>query len=297
MKFEGTSVAMVTPFTKNDEIDEEGFRFNINRLIDGGVEGLLAAGTTGESATITLNEQMRLIELLVDEANNKAYTIAGAGSNSSRESLELVKHAEDVGADSALVITPYYNKPQAHGLIEHYKLINDSTNIPIILYNVPSRTGTDMDVETMVEIAKFDNIVGVKEANPDLDKISRIKKALAIEGIENDFTILSGNDDLTLPIMSLGGKGVVSVAANISPKGVSDMVRYALKGDYESALKIHYELYNLMKILFCESNPVPSKFVLNAMGIPAGHVRLPLTDLKDKSKIAIKDVLNDLSLI
>ena len=297
MNLEGTSVAMVTPFTKNDGIDEEGFRSNINRLIDNGVEGLLVAGTTGESATITHDEQKKLIDILVDEVNGRVRTIAGAGSNSSRESLELVKHSENVGADTVLVITPYYNKPQAHGLIEHYKLINDSVDIPIITYNVPSRTGTDMNVETITEIAKLDNIVGIKEANADIDKISQIRKSLVAEGLEDEFVILSGNDNLTLPIISLGGIGVISVVANVDPKRTSDMVRYALKGDWENALSSHYELYDLMKILFCESNPVPAKFALNEMGLPAGHVRLPLADLKENSKIAITNVLNSLNLL
>ena len=220
MKLEGTIVAMVTPFTKEDGVDETGMRENINYLIDGGVDGILAAGTTGESATITHDEQKKMIDILVDEVDGKVAAIAGAGSNSSKEALGLVKHAEDSGADAALVITPYYNKPQQHGLYEHYKLLSDSTNIPIIVYNVPSRTGTDIDVETIGKVAQLDSVVAIKEANPDLDKVSQtIKKLQDIEC--KNFRVLSGNDNLTLPMLALGAKGVISVVANVDPARMS----------------------------------------------------------------------------
>ena len=178
MNFKGTTVAMVTPFTKEDGVDEAGMRENINYLIDNGVDGLLAAGTTGESATITHDEQRKMIDILVDEVNGRVKAIAGAGSNSSKEALGLVQYAENAGADAALVITPYYNKPQQHGLYEHYKMLEESTNVPIIVYNVPSRTGTDIDVETIVKVAKLDKIVAIKEANPDMDKVSATIKKL-----------------------------------------------------------------------------------------------------------------------
>ncbi|KZX11728.1 4-hydroxy-tetrahydrodipicolinate synthase [Methanobrevibacter curvatus] len=297
MTFEGTAVAMVTPFTVNDELDEEGLRKNINFLIENGVDGLLVAGTTGESATITYEEQKRLMDILVDEVDGRVSTIAGAGSNSSREALNLVKYAENSGADYALVITPYYNKPQAHGLVEHYKVINDSTDIPMILYNVPSRTGTDMDVETILEIAKLDNVVAIKEANPDLSKTSTLQKGIYDNNLDDKFVILSGNDDLTVPMMSIGAKGVISVVGNVDPFRTSKMVHSFLDGDVETATKLHFELYPLMKVLFCESNPVPSKFALNTMEIPAGHVRLPLFNLKEESEEKVKSVLKELNLI
>ncbi|MDR0912791.1 MAG: 4-hydroxy-tetrahydrodipicolinate synthase [Methanobrevibacter sp.] len=297
MTFEGVAVAMVTPFTANDEIDEEGFRENINFLIDNGIDGLLAAGTTGESATITVDEQRKLIDILVDEVDGRATTIAGAGSNSSKEALNLVQHSEDAGADYALVITPYYNKPQAHGLVEHYRAINDSSDIPIILYNVPSRTGTDMDVETILKIANFENVVAIKEANPDLSKTSTLQKGIYDNNLEDEFVILSGNDDLTVPMMSIGAKGVVSVVGNVDPLRTSKMVHSFLDGDIETATNLHFELYDLMKVLFCESNPVPTKFALNTMNKPAGHVRLPLGELTDTNQIKVKNVLKDLKLI
>jgi 4-hydroxy-tetrahydrodipicolinate synthase len=296
MSLKGTIVAMVTPFTKEDEVDEAGMRENINYLMDRGVDGLLVAGTTGESATITHDEQRKMIDILIDEVNGKVKTIAGAGSNSSKEALGLVQYAENAGADAALVITPYYNKPQQHGLIEHYKFLDGKTDIPKIVYNVPSRTGTDIEVETIVEIAKLDGIVAIKEANPDMDKVSATIKRLQEEEVK-DFIVTSGNDNLTLPMISLGAQGVISVVANVDPARMSQMVNAALEGNYNEARKLHYELYDLMKVLFIESNPVPSKDSLNMMGRPAGHVRLPLAPMKDENTAKLTGVLKDLDLI
>ncbi|WP_414468558.1 4-hydroxy-tetrahydrodipicolinate synthase [Methanobacterium sp. ACI-7] len=297
MKLEGTIVAMVTPYTKSDEIDEEGIRENINYLIEKGVDGILAAGTTGESATISHDEHRKLVDILIDEVNGRITTIAGAGSNSSKEALGLVKHAEDTGADAALVITPYYNKPQPHGLVEHYRLMNDSADIPIVVYNVPSRTGTDIDVDTIGKVAQFDNIVAIKEANPDMDKISKIVKKIQEVDQTDNFVILSGNDDLTLPMIAMGGKGVISVVGNVDPARMSQMVNYALEGNFKDAAKVHYKLYDLMKVLFVESNPVPAKTALNMMGRPAGHVRMPLAPLKEESEDKLREVLEKLDLI
>jgi 4-hydroxy-tetrahydrodipicolinate synthase len=297
MKFEGTIVAMVTPYTKNDEIDEEGIRENINYLIEKGVSGILAAGTTGESATISHDEHRKLVDILIDEVNGRVTTIAGAGSNSSKEALGLVKHAEDTGADAALVITPYYNKPQPHGLYEHYKLLTESSDIPIVVYNVPSRTGTDIDVDTIGKVAELDNIVAIKEASPELDKVSRIIKKIDEIGKNDQFRVLSGNDDLTLPMIAMGAKGVISVVANVDPARMSQLVKTAMDGDFETASKIHYEIYDLMKALFIETNPVPAKTALNMMGRPSGHVRMPLAPLKEESKAKLKEVLENLDLI
>jgi 4-hydroxy-tetrahydrodipicolinate synthase len=297
MKLEGTTVAMITPFTREDTVDEDGMRENINYLLERGVNGLLAAGTTGESATITHQEQKKMMEILVDEVKGKAAAIAGAGSNSSKEALDLVKYAEDVGADYALVITPYYNKPQQHGLYEHYKMLSESVNIPIIIYNVPSRTGTDIDVETIGRVAQLDNIVAIKEANPDLDKVSQIIHKLDSLGLRDDFSVLSGNDNLTLPMISQGCKGVISVVGNVDPARMSEMVKTAMEGDFKRARELHYELYDLMKVLFVESNPVPAKTALNMMGRPAGHVRMPLAPLKDKSQEKLRKALLHLQLI
>ena len=296
MKLEGTTVAMVTPFTREDTVDEEGMRENMNYLLERGVNGLLAAGTTGESATITHQEQKKMMEILVDEVKGKAAAVAGAGSNSSKEALDLVKYAEDIGADYALVITPYYNKPQQHGLYEHYKMLSESVDIPIIVYNVPSRTGTDIDVETIGRVAQLDNIVAIKEANPDLDKVSQTIHKLKSLGQE-DFLVLSGNDNLTLPMICQGCKGVISVVGNVDPARMSAMVNKAMEGDFQGAQDLHYELYDLMKVLFVESNPVPAKEALNMMSRPSGHVRMPLAPLKKESQDELRKVLLDLQLI
>jgi 4-hydroxy-tetrahydrodipicolinate synthase len=297
MKFEGTTVAMITPFNDADGVDEAGMRENINYLMDKGVDGLLAAGTTGESATITHEEQRMMIDIMMDEVQGRVTAIAGAGSNSSKEALGLIKYAENAGADAALVITPYYNKPQQHGLYEHYKILAESTDIPIIVYNVPSRTGTDIDVETIGKVAQIDNIVGIKEANPDLDKVSQTIKKLEEVGRRDDFGIISGNDNLTLPMIALGARGVISVVANVDPERMSLMVQKALEGNYQESEKLHYQLYDLMKVLFIESNPVPAKEALNMMGRPAGHVRMPLAPMKEENREELRKVLQDLKLI
>jgi len=296
MKLEGTTVAMITPFTKDDGVDEAGIRENINYLIEKGVDGLLIAGTTGESATITHEEQREMIDILVDEVNGRVTAIAGAGSNSSKEALGLVKHAENAGADAALVITPYYNRPQPHGLYGHYKMLAESADIPIIVYNVPSRTGTDIDVETIGKVAEIENVVAIKEASPDIDKVSMIIKKLEEIGQE-DFLVISGNDNLTLPMIAMGGNGVISVVANVDPARMGQMVSKALEGDFEAAAKVHYQLYDLMKVLFVETNPVPAKAALSMMERPAGHVRMPLGAIKDDSKVKLRKVLENLDLL
>ena len=297
MKFDGTTVAMVTPFTKNNELDEKGVRENIGYLIENGIDGILAAGSTGESATLSHDEHRKLLDILIDEADGKVTTIAGAGSNSSKEALGLVKYAEDIGADAALVITPYYNKPQQNGLYEHYNMVTKSTDIPVIVYNEPSRTGIDIDVDTIGKVAQLDNIVAIKEGSPDIDKVSQTIKKIDEIGRKGEFAVLSGNDNLALPMMALGAKGVMSVVANLDPSRMGQLVNYALKGDFKTASEVYYELYNLMKVMFIETNPVPAKTALNMMGRPAGNVRMPLAPLNDENKAKLKEVLENLDLV
>ena len=297
MNFEGTYVAMVTPLTEDKQIDEEGFRHNINYLIDRGVTGLVGAGTTGESATLNHDEHQEVIEILVDEVNGRVETIAGTGSNATSEAISLTKFAEDAGADAALLITPYYNKPQQHALIEHYRAVSQATDIPIIAYNVPSRTGINMDVETIVELAKIDNVDAVKEASGSVDKVSDIYRALQREGLEDDFNILSGEDSLTLPIMAVGGTGVISASANIDSKRMVLMVDSILNDDYDRAFELHYEMLELIRALFIESNPVPVKTAMNIMGLPAGPLRQPLVEMKEENLEVLKKALKDSNLI
>ncbi len=284
MNFEGTYVAMVTPFDNKGNIDEEGLRSNINYLIDKGVNGLVGAGTTGESATITHDEHKQIIEVLVDEVDGRVETIAGTGSNSTSEALNLTKFAQDIGVDAALVITPYYNKPQQHALVNHYQAVG-TCDLPIIAYNVPSRTGVNMDVETIVEIAKIDNIDAVKEASG------------MAEGLEDDFNILSGEDSLTLPIMAVGGTGVISASANIDAKRMVLMVDSILNDDYDRAFELHNEMLELIRALFIESNPVPVKTSMNLMGLPAGDLRAPLAPMKEENLEVLKKALKNAELI
>ena len=297
MNFEGTYVAMVTPFTEDREIDEEGFRSNINYLIEKGVNGLVGAGTTGESATVTHDEHQKIIDILVDEVDGRVQTVAGTGSNATSEALSLTKYAYDAGADSALLITPYYNKPQPKGLIEHYGSIAGAVDIPIIAYNVPSRTGTDMNVETIVELAKIDGVDAVKEASGSVDKVSDIYKALSHEGLEDDFNILSGEDSLTLPLMAVGATGVISASANIDARRMVLMVDSVLNDDYTRAMELHYEMVELIRALFIESNPVPVKTAMNIMGLPSGPLRQPLAEMTDENLEILKKALKDSELI
>ena len=288
---------MVTPFTPDKEIDEEGFRSNINYLIEKGVTGLVGAGTTGESATVSHEEHQRIIDILIDEVDGRVETIAGTGSNATSEALSLTEYAYDAGADSALLITPYYNKPQQHGLIDHYTSIAEAVDIPLILYNVPSRTGINMDVETIVELAKVDGIDAVKEASGSVDKVSDIYRALTHEGLEDDFNILSGEDSLTLPLMAVGATGVISASANIDAKRMVLMVDSILNDDYTRAMELHYEMVELIRALFIESNPVPVKTAMNLMGLPSGPLRQPLVEMKPENLEILKKALKDSELI
>ena len=297
MKFEGTYVAMVTPFHENGDIDEEGFRHNINYLIDKGVNGLVGAGTTGESATLSHEEHQKVIEILIDEVDGRVETIAGTGSNATSEAISLTKFAYDAGADASLLITPYYNKPQQHALVNHYKTIAEAVDMPLIAYNVPSRTGINMEVETIVELAKIDGIDAVKEASGSVDKVSDIYNALSKENLEDDFNILSGEDSLTLPIMAVGGTGVISASANIDARRMVLMVDSILNDDYVRAMELHYEMLELIRALFIESNPVPVKTAMSLMGLPSGPLRQPLDVMKEDNLEILKKALKNSNLI
>ena len=296
MNLNGTHVAMITPFDKDGNIDEEKYRNLIDFLIENNVDGVVAAGTTGESATITHEEQQEVIDIMIDQVNGRVTTIAGAGSNATLEAQNLVKYAEDAGADAALVITPYYNKPQQSGLYNHFKLLNDSHNIPIVAYNVPSRTGVDLAVDTIVDVAKLDNIVAIKEANPDLNKLASLFNQLNNNDL-NDFIVLSGNDSLTLPMIAQGARGVISVAANVLPDKMSQMVNFALEGEYEKSRELSNYLFELMDVLFIEASPAPTKRALNLMGMEVGGLRMPINPISDKNDEILQKVLKKYELI
>jgi 4-hydroxy-tetrahydrodipicolinate synthase len=288
---EGVLPALITPFTKDNEIDAEGLKQNIEFLIEGGVSGIVPCGTTGESATLTMEEHKKVIEIAVDCSS--VPVVAGTGSNNTTEAIELTCAAQDAGADAALLITPYYNKPNDRGMIAHFKKVADSVDIPLILYNVPSRTGINLKPELVAELAKESNIVGIKEASGSLDQVTRILELTKDE----DFVVLSGDDGLTLPIMALGGTGVISVVANVAPKLMVSMLRAFRKGDMKEARRLHLELAPLIRAVFLETNPIPIKKAVELIGLPAGDLRLPLAPISQDNERKLKEALNDLHLI
>jgi 4-hydroxy-tetrahydrodipicolinate synthase len=286
--FEGVFPAIITPFKEDLSLDEEGLQRNIEYLEKGGVAGIVPCGTTGESATLTFEEHKRVVEIAVDCAH--VPVIAGTGSNNTKEAIELTKHAADAGADAALLIAPYYNKPNERGMFEHFKTIAEKCNIPIVLYNIPKRTGIDMKPELVARLSRVKNIVGVKEASGSLAQVSQIVEQTAGSG----FVILSGDDDITLPMMTLGASGVVSVVANVAPRKTVAMVDAFARGDIEGARKLHYELAPLVRAMFLETNPIPVKAACGHMGLAAGPLRLPLAPMAPEKESAMKAVLDRL---
>ncbi|MGB2728738.1 MAG: 4-hydroxy-tetrahydrodipicolinate synthase [Halobacteriota archaeon] len=295
LKIEGVYPALITPFTKDDEVDKEGLRRLVEYAIEGGVAGIVPCGTTGESATLSHEEHKEVIDTVVDCST--VPVIAGTGSNNTKEAVEFTKYAADAGADACLLITPYYNKPNVKGLKEHFKRIGDPVEIPLVLYNIPSRTGQNVSAATMVELAtEVENIKGVKEASGDLKQIGAIIRSVTERGL--DFTVVAGDDFLTLPIMSLGGKGVISVAANIAPREMSEMVDAMLKGEMEKAKEINIRLFSLFEAMFLETNPIPVKKAAEMMGlVAAGDVRLPLGALSERNEEKLRKVLEGLGMV
>jgi 4-hydroxy-tetrahydrodipicolinate synthase len=292
--FKGSFVAIVTPYLatpyKEGKIDEKRFRQLINFHLESGTDGIVPCGCTGEAATMSHDEQKRLVDITVETVNKRVPVVAGAGSNNTREAVDLTKHAKRAGCDGILSITPYYNKPTPEGQYLHYEKITKAADIPVMLYNVPSRTGISLLPETVARLNKIDNIVAIKGASGSLDQVSRILSLC-------DITVLSGDDSLTLPIMSLGGKGVVSVAANIVPNEISRLVRLFLNGDVEEARKVHFKLIPLFKAMFIETNPIPVKAAMGLMNLLDPEWRLPLCPPKDETVEKLKKALKAQGLI
>ena len=283
--FSGAIVAIVTPF-KDGNIDEKAFRDLINFQIKGGVSGIVPCGTTGESATLTHEEHERVIDICVEEVAGRVPVIAGTGSNSTAEAIRLTKHAKQAGADAALLITPYYNKPTQKRLYDHYSAVAAACDIPQVLYNVPGRTGVNMSTETVVALSKIDVIVGVKEASGDLVKCSYIAR-----DTRDDFCLLSGEDALNLPILCVGGCGAISVTANILPDKLSGLMKAWEGGDIEKAREIHSELLEINNMLFVETNPIPVKTALAMMGMVREEFKLPLCCMSDGNRKKLEDTL------
>ena len=292
--FKGSNVALITPF-KNNELDVDTYIKLIHFHIENGTHGLVPAGTTGESPTLSHDEHQKIIELCIKESNGKIPVIAGTGSNSTKEAISLTKHAEKVGADGALVVTPYYNKPTQEGLYQHYKAINDNCGIPIIIYNIPSRSVIDMTVDTMARLFELKNIAGVKDATGDLDRATLQKERMG-----NEFILLTGEDGNVLEFNKRGGVGCISVTANIAPKLCSDFQNYSKSknsNEIKEAEHINDLLQPVHKALFIESNPSPVKYAAKLLNLSSDDVRLPLVQVTDSTKEAVKKALVSAKLI
>ncbi|BDU50183.1 4-hydroxy-tetrahydrodipicolinate synthase [Haliovirga abyssi] len=290
--FKGSYVALVTPFKKDGTIDENKVRELVNYHIENGTSGISPCGTTGESPTLTYEEHKKMIKIVVEEAKGRIHILAGAGSNSTREAIEFTKFAKEVGADSVLSVCPYYNKPTQEGIYAHYEAISKEVDIPIVVYNVPGRSGVNILPETIAKLAELKNIKGVKEAGGSVDQVCEI-----IDLCGDKIDVLSGDDALTLPMLSVGAKGVVSVTANFMAKEVSDMIKYFENGEIKKAQELHKKLFRVHKTMFIETNPVPVKATMEMLGKISGDVRLPLVRLKDKNKEILTKVLKNVEII
>lgn len=290
--FKGVYTALITPFTAKGAVDEAAFQKFVEWQIEQGVHGLVPCGTTGESPTLTHDEHNRVIDLCVEVAKGRVPVMAGTGSNSTDEAIMTTRHAKKSGADCALVVAPYYNKPTQEGLYQHFKAINDAVDIPIILYNVPGRTIVDIKDETIARLAELPNIVGLKDATGDLARPYTLRAKL-----KKDFCLLSGEDQTAVAFNVSGGQGCISVASNIMPKACAEVQEACLKKDYVSALTLHDRLVALNSVLFCETSPGPVKYAASLMGKCLANLRLPLVDVSETSQKEIEKILNNLRLL
>ncbi len=284
--YQGSYVAIITPF-KDDILDEQGLKKNLRYLIDNGSNGIVACATTGESPSLDDNEYDRVIEICLEQTGNKIPVIAGAGTNSTNKTIKLVHRAEKLRVQGLLIVTPYYNKPTQQGLYQHYRAISNETDLPIIIYNVPGRTGVNILPQTVARLARdCKNIVAIKEASGNLDQVSELATLLG-----NDFDILSGDDSLTLPMLAIGAKGVISVIANIFPKDVANMCRLFFDSEIDEAKKLHLKMFPVIKVLFIETNPIPIKKAMELMGLAAGSPRLPLVQMSEENVAILRKKL------
>jgi 4-hydroxy-tetrahydrodipicolinate synthase len=286
MKFGHVLTAMVTPFDQNGEIDFNATRTLVDYLIENGTDGIVVAGTTGESPTLTTDEKVALFKFVADTVNGRVPVIAGTGSNNTRASISLTKQAEETGVDGIMLVGPYYNKPSQEGMYQHFKAIAESTRLPIMLYNIPGRSAVNISVETIVRLSQIENIVAVKEASGNLDAIAEV-----INQTPSDFFLFSGDDSLTLPVLAIGGAGVVSVASHVIGNELQEMINHFKNGRVHEAAIAHRRLLPLMKGLFTAPNPAPVKAALNMTGVNVGGLRLPLLPLSDEEKSALQRIL------
>jgi 4-hydroxy-tetrahydrodipicolinate synthase len=290
--FTGAGTALVTPFTKSGELDEKAVRRLGRRQIDNGIHFLVPIGTTGENPTLEVAERIRMVEILVDEARGQVPVLAGCGGYNTKEIVHLAREMQKAGAAGLLSVTPYYSKPTPEGIVQHFKAIADATPLPIVLYNIAGRTGVNIETPTLARLAQIPNIVGVKEASGSLSQMCDVLRTLPPE-----FLVLSGDDALTLPLMAVGGRGVISVVSNQIPKEMSQMVEAAERNDYAMARDIHNRIINLMQINFVEGNPGPVKYAMAVMGLLEEVYRLPIVSPRPESKAKIEAVLKELGLL
>ncbi len=289
--FKGVFTALLTPF-KNGELDEVSFRSFIDFQIESGIHGLVPVGTTGESPTVSHDEHKLAVEICIDQANKKVPVIAGTGSNNTAEAIELTNHACEKGADAALVVTPYYNKPNQEGLYAHYKAIAENSDIPIVIYNIPGRSIVDMNLETMNKLFQIKNIIGVKDATSDISRVFKYKSIIG-----DSFNQLSGEDATTLAYMTYGGHGSISVTSNIAPKLCSDFMNLCLAGKFDEASKINDKLMKLHECLFLEPSPGPVKYAAEKLGLMSSELRLPLVEISKDTKDRVDEAMKFASLI
>lgn len=290
--FKGSGVAIVTPFTNKNEVNYTKLTELIEWHIQQGTDAIIACGTTGESPTLSDEEHKKVIECAIETVNKRIPVIAGSGSNDTAYAIQMSQHAEKAGADGLLVITPYYNKPTQKGLLANFTAIADAVNIPIVMYNVPGRTGCNLLPATVSELAKHTNIRGVKEASGNIAQVAEIARL-----VPEDFFLYSGNDDMVVPLLSLGGLGVISVVANVAPKDTHDMVQHYLDGKVKEACALQLKMKPLIDALFCETNPIPVKTAMNLMGKAVGNLRLPLVDMTDDHLALLKQRMQEYGLI
>ncbi|MFP4562209.1 MAG: 4-hydroxy-tetrahydrodipicolinate synthase [Spirochaetia bacterium] len=292
MTLEGVYTALITPFHGNGSIDEEGLRKFVEFQITEGISGLVPMGTTGESPTLSHGEHIRVIEIVIDQTRGRVPIIAGSGSNSTQEAVEMTAQARDCGADVSLQVAPYYNKPSQEGFYRHFTTIADQVDIPIVVYNIPGRSGKNIENETMLRLAAHPNIIGVKEASGNIGQMMDL-----IAKKPDDFIVLSGDDNLAFPLTALGGMGVISVASNLIPGEMMKMIKTCLEGDLEEARKIHYRLLPFFKAVFLETNPIPIKYAVHLKGMIEESYRLPLCSMDDAKKARCREILEELDLL
>lgn len=290
--FAGSIVAIVTPMNSDGSVNEEKFRELVEFQIENGTDAIVPCGTTGESATLDYEEHDRVIQACIEQANGRIPVIAGTGSNSTAEAIEISRHAKEMGADGLLLVSPYYNKPSQEGIYQHYKAVAEAVALPQVLYNVPGRTGMNVLAETTIRLAEIGNIVAIKEASGDVTQAGTI-----ISRAGDKIDVLAGDDFLTLPLMAVGAKGIISVSANVIPKEVKQMVVAIQEGRWDNARRMHLRMLDFHRTMFIESNPVPAKTSLELMGKAEKHVRLPLVDMQPASLQTLKEVLRHYSLI